>query len=86
VEGEIDASAYTAQDGTLRASLDLRARNVRFIGSRGDSDTSEAGGGYGSGERHAPARSGQRTAAGGGEFPGSEEDANLPKDDNDIPF
>lgn len=36
VEGEVDASAYMAQDGTPRASLDLRARNVRFIGTRAE--------------------------------------------------
>jgi len=43
VEGTIDASAYTAQDGTPRASLELRARNVRLLGSRGDGG---GGGGY----------------------------------------
>ena len=34
VEGEVDASAWIAQDGTPRASLDLRARTVRFLGGR----------------------------------------------------
>ncbi len=43
VEGTIDASAYTAQDGTPRASLELRARNVRLLGGRGDGG---GGGGY----------------------------------------
>lgn len=36
VEGEIDVSAWTAQDGTARASLELRARTVRFLGGRGE--------------------------------------------------
>ncbi len=35
VEGDIDASAWTAKDGTARASLELTARNIRFLcGSR----------------------------------------------------
>jgi len=37
VEGEIDASAWTAQDGTARATLELNANNVRFLGSNGES-------------------------------------------------
>ncbi|MFZ2489649.1 MAG: single-stranded DNA-binding protein [Anaerolineae bacterium] len=34
VEGEVDASAWTAQTGEARASLELNARNVRFLGGR----------------------------------------------------
>lgn len=34
VEGEIDASAWTGQTGEPRASLELNARNVRFLGGR----------------------------------------------------
>ncbi len=36
VEGEIDASAWTDRDGTPRASLELTATNVRFLGGRGE--------------------------------------------------
>ncbi len=32
VEGDIDASAWVAQDGQPRATLELTARNVRFLG------------------------------------------------------
>ncbi|NOZ50793.1 MAG: single-stranded DNA-binding protein [Chloroflexi bacterium] len=32
VEGEIDASAWQGQDGQPRASLELTARTVRFLG------------------------------------------------------
>lgn len=48
VEGTIDASAYTAQDGTPRAGLELRARNVRLLGTRqdGDGDEPATGTGY----------------------------------------
>jgi len=31
VEGEIDASAWMGQDGQPRATLELRARSVRFL-------------------------------------------------------
>jgi single-strand DNA-binding protein len=34
VEGEVDASAWSAQTGEPRASLELTARNVRFLGGR----------------------------------------------------
>jgi len=34
VEGEVDASAWTAQTGEPRASLELNARNVRCLGGR----------------------------------------------------
>ena len=34
VEGDIDASAWKSQDGEPRASLELTARNVRFLGGR----------------------------------------------------
>lgn len=43
VEGEVDASAWTAQTGEARASLELNARNVRFLGGR------DGGGGGGMG-------------------------------------
>ena len=36
VEGEVDASAWTGNDGEARATLELRARNVQFLGRRGD--------------------------------------------------
>lgn len=32
VIGEIDATAYTTQDGEARATLELTARDVRFLG------------------------------------------------------
>ena len=38
VTGEIDASAYNAQDGTARATLELTAQNVQFLGQRDGSD------------------------------------------------
>ncbi len=40
VEGEVDARAYLHRDtGEARASLDLRARTVRFLGGRGEGDS-----------------------------------------------
>jgi single-strand DNA-binding protein len=43
VAGEIDASAYTGQDGQPRASLEMTARDVKFLGRRGEG-TEEPGG------------------------------------------
>lgn len=34
VEGDIEASAWKSQEGEARASLELTARNVRFIGGK----------------------------------------------------
>jgi single-strand DNA-binding protein len=42
VEGEIDASAWIGQDGEPRATLELTAQNVRFLGGR---SLEEMGGG-----------------------------------------
>ena len=38
VTGEVEASAYSAQDGTPRASLELTAQNVTFLGRKGDGE------------------------------------------------
>jgi single-strand DNA-binding protein len=43
IVGEIEASAYLAQDGEARANLELTARDVKFLSSR-----DESGGGSGS--------------------------------------
>jgi single-strand DNA-binding protein len=47
VEGDIDASAWTDREGNARASLELTASNVRFVGGRGEAV--EPGGGAASG-------------------------------------
>ncbi|HFQ95015.1 MAG TPA: single-stranded DNA-binding protein [Anaerolineae bacterium] len=43
VEGEIDASAWVGQDGDPRATLELTAQNVRFLGSRSAGEFGEGG-------------------------------------------
>ena len=43
VEGEVEANAYTSQEGEARASLELTARNVRFLGSPGSAAAEGAG-------------------------------------------
>ncbi len=80
VEGEIEVGAYMAQDGTPRGSLEVTARDVRFLGGRGDAPSMTAGapaGGYAGGSRPAsrPASS-------------SVDDFAPPPDlhDEDIPF
>ncbi len=39
--GEIDASAWTDQEGKPRATLELTARDVRFLGTRGAGGSEE---------------------------------------------
>jgi single-strand DNA-binding protein len=36
VEGEVEANAWTDRNGECRASLELRAFRVRFLGGRGE--------------------------------------------------
>ena len=43
VEGEIDASAWLDNEGQPRATLELTARNVRFLGRREPEPTSVEG-------------------------------------------
>ena len=43
VTGEVDASAWVGDDGQARATLELTARDVKFLGRRDD----EFGGGFG---------------------------------------
>jgi single-strand DNA-binding protein len=43
VSGEVDASAYMAQDGKPRASLELTARDVLFLGSKADAEAGQEG-------------------------------------------
>lgn len=52
VEGTVEARAYTAKDGTPRAALELRARDVRFLGGKSDGDS---GNGSGSAPGHVEA-------------------------------
>jgi single-strand DNA-binding protein len=44
VEGEIDTSAWTDKEGNPRASLELTASAVRFLGGRGDGGEAAGGG------------------------------------------
>jgi single-strand DNA-binding protein len=42
VTGEVDVSAYLSADGDPRPSLDLTARDVQFLGSRGEQPVNPA--------------------------------------------
>jgi single-strand DNA-binding protein len=44
VEGEIDTSAWTDREGNPRASLELNAFLVRFLGGRGEAAETVSGG------------------------------------------
>ena len=44
VEGDIDASAFTGRDGEPRATLELTATNIKFLGGRRDAAGDDAEG------------------------------------------
>ncbi len=47
VTGEVDASAYLGQDGQPRASIELTARDMKFLGRRDDAGAMvDQAGGY----------------------------------------
>lgn len=50
VVGEIDTDAYMGNDGQPKSSLKLTARDIRFIGRKGES----SGGGYQPADEEAP--------------------------------
>ena len=52
VEGDIEASAFTDREGNARASLELTATNIKFLGGRGEGG--EGGGGGASGGEDFP--------------------------------
>ena len=43
VTGEVDASAWVGQDGEPRATLEITARDIKFLGRRNDADTYSGG-------------------------------------------
>jgi single-strand DNA-binding protein len=50
VEGQmVTSKPYQAKDGEWRTSLNLKARNVRFLGSKSDNEASNANGKHTSG-------------------------------------
>ncbi len=51
VTGEVKASAYLGNDGQARASLEITARDVQFLGRRGDRMDVPGGGSEG-GDQH----------------------------------
>jgi single-strand DNA-binding protein len=61
VEGEVEASAYIDKVGAARASLELTATNIQFLGAKGDTPEGAVAGG------HATAPGGRDEFAGGGE-------------------
>ena len=44
VEGDVSASSWVSQDGEARATLEVRARTVKFLGRNGGSEDGEDSG------------------------------------------
>jgi single-strand DNA-binding protein len=79
IVGELEEPrTYQDRDGNTRVSLDVTARNIRLVGSRGDNAT--AGGGFG---QEAPATAGGAAKGkANNNAPGHDNDLT----DEDIPF
>lgn len=78
VSGRFEAREYTANDGTLRTSLDITANEVQLVGPRPDGES----GGYGGGQQGG--FSGGRPH--GGATPDGFDDLPDSGDIDDIPF
>ena len=93
VVGRVSARAYTANDGEVRASLEIRASTVQFLSGRGeDEDVPGGGGGYGSSgdysgsSRDSGVRIDESQAVSGGEGRRSSGTTLDAEDEGDIPF
>lgn len=83
VTGNVRARAYINNNGEAAASLDLRAREVRFLSGRGDSDQSggwSGGGQRGGGQRSGGGQQSQQRGDRASNYPDS------PGSIDDIPF
>lgn len=87
VVGRVSARAYTANDGEVRASLEVRASTVQFLSGRGeDDDMSGGAGGYGGSSRGGDPRINESQAINRGERPRTGGSALDADDEGDIPF
>ena len=91
VVGRVSARAYTANDGEVRASLEIRASTVQFLSGRGeDEDVAGRGfgssGGYSGSSRDSGTRIDESQAVSGGEGRRSSGTTLDAEDEGDIPF
>ncbi|MYC64533.1 MAG: single-stranded DNA-binding protein [Caldilineaceae bacterium SB0661_bin_34] len=71
VTGRVKSDAFMGQDGQPRASLDVRAQTVQFLGGRDDQAGGDWGGGSGGGYgRDSSSGGGWNSGSGGGNWQG----------------
>ncbi len=80
VTGNVSARGYINNNGEAAASLDLRARDVRFLSSRDESGDQGGGGGWGGGSQRGGGQQKQRRDDRASNYPDS------PASIDDIPF
>lgn len=87
VEGRLDPREYQDQEGKTRTSLDVNANELQLLGSRGDADADQFGGGGGGGFGGGRGQGGQGSQGGGqgGQRGGPEQFDDAPNFD-DVPF
>lgn len=76
VEGRLDAREWTDQSGATRTSLDVNCTEFQLLGSRGDSEGGQGGGG----------RTGGGGQSGGGRGSQDDQSGSAPNDFDDVPF
>lgn len=80
VTGNVSANAYINNNGEAAASLDLTARDVRFLSSRSEDGGDQGGGWSGGGQRSGGGQQSQRRDDRASNYPDS------PGSIDDIPF
>lgn len=72
IEGEIQTRSWEDKEGQKRWTTEIRARDVKFLGGRGDQDSGSGGGGGdggGGSDFSPPPSGGDAGGASGGEIP-----------------
>lgn len=85
VEGRIELSEWTGNDGEKRTSLELNATEFQLVGNRPDSQGDSGGGGY-SGGGGAGGGNSSGGNSGGSNRRDSFSDQERPSDMDDVPF
>ncbi|MBA2468026.1 MAG: single-stranded DNA-binding protein [Chloroflexia bacterium] len=81
VEGRIELSEWTGNDGEKRASLEVNATEFQLVGNRPDGQGQGEGGGYSSG-----ANSGGNTGGGGRRESVDDSSSSRESNFDDVPF
>lgn len=90
VEGRIELSEWTGNDGEKRASLEVNASEFQLVGNRpdgqGGAEGNQAGGGYTGGNAGSGGNTGGGYSSGGSSRRETYDDNQSPSSMDDVPF